>query len=149
MHGQIMSELRERGIVRTANNPVGDYAELLFARAFGWDLAGNSASGHDAVDGNGLRYQIKSRRLSKAGGSHQLSALRRLPEKHFDYLAAVLFGPEYEIIKAIILPHALIEPRSRYSDHTKAWLFMLEDAVWGLDGVRDVTARLNQAALSI
>lgn len=35
LHGRIIDELRGRGVVRTGNGPIGDYAELLFARAYG------------------------------------------------------------------------------------------------------------------
>ena len=149
MHGQIMDELRARDVVRTSNSPVGDYAELLFSRAFGWDLAANSVSGHDAVDSAGVRYQIKSRRLTSLNGSRQLSALRRLPDKHFDYLAAVLFNSEYDVFRAAIIPHECLERRCRYSDHVKAWIFLLDDAVWSLPEVRDVTNELSAAASQI
>jgi hypothetical protein len=104
MHGQIMDELRDRKVVRTANAPGGDYAELLFANAFGWALAGNSASGHDAVDADGARYQIKSRRLSRPGASRQLSALRNLPDKKFDVLAGVIFESDYRVRRAALVP---------------------------------------------
>src|SRR5665213_3002698 len=57
IHGQISDELIARGVTRTSNNPGGDFAELLFSLAFGRDLAGNSASGFDAKDADGLRYQ--------------------------------------------------------------------------------------------
>jgi hypothetical protein len=146
MHGQIMDELRDRKVVRTANGPGGDYAELLFANAFGWTLAGNSASGHDAVDADGARYQIKSRRLSRPGASRQLSAIRNLPDKKFDVLAGVIFEANYGVSRAALIPHALLAARCRYSDHTKAWIFMLDDAVWALPGVRDVTAEVSAAA---
>lgn len=91
MHGQIMDELRERDVVRTANAPLGDYAELLFAIAFGWSLEGNSSMGHDATDVAGVRYQIKSRRVTPRNRSRQLSAIRRLPDQTFDFLAGILF----------------------------------------------------------
>jgi hypothetical protein len=32
----VMEELRERDVLRSANNPTGDFAEYLFCRAFGW-----------------------------------------------------------------------------------------------------------------
>ncbi|WP_147276179.1 DUF6998 domain-containing protein [Sphingomonas aracearum] len=44
-------------------SPVGDYAETLFARAFGWTLEPNSRAAFDACDASGRRYQIKARRL--------------------------------------------------------------------------------------
>jgi hypothetical protein len=146
MYGQIMDELKHRGVVRTSNAPGGDYAELLFSRAFGWKLAGNSASGHDAIDEAGTRYQIKSRRLSRPNTSRQLSALRKLPERHFDCLAGVLFQPDYSVLKAAIIPHEQVVSRSRYTDHTKSWTFFLDDQLWSVPGVRDVTKEIAAAA---
>ncbi|MER9602792.1 hypothetical protein [Mesorhizobium sp. M0243] len=90
LHSQIMDELRDRQIVRTGNAPLGDYAELLFATAFGWSLESNSSSGHDATDAAGIRYQIKSRRITPRNASRQLSAFRRLPDNTFDFPAAAL-----------------------------------------------------------
>lgn len=149
LHGEVMDELRRREVVRTSNNPVGDYAELLFSTAFGWELENSSAAGHDATDKDGIRYQIKSRRLTKPNGSRQLSFLRRLPEKKFDYLAAVLFDGAYRVQRAIILPHEGLEARCRYSKHANGWLFRLEDHCWEMPGARDVTAQLAAAAEAI
>lgn len=41
-YSAIMAELRRREIVRSSNNPVSDYAEILFCRAFGWTRERNS-----------------------------------------------------------------------------------------------------------
>jgi hypothetical protein len=49
LHAQIGEELRERGVVRSANNPTGDFAEYLFCAAFGWQQAPNSERGFDAT----------------------------------------------------------------------------------------------------
>jgi len=64
VHTFVIDELRERKIVRSSNSPLGDYAEHIFEKAFHWKLENNAASGHDAVDANGLRYQIKGRRIT-------------------------------------------------------------------------------------
>lgn len=53
LHAAILKELRERNIVRSSNQPLGDYAELLFSRAFKWTLENNSSSGHDVTDRGG------------------------------------------------------------------------------------------------
>ena len=149
LYSQIMDELRTREVVRTSNSPVGDFAELLFAKAFGWRLEGNSAAGHDATDAQGVRYQIKARRLTAANGSRQLSAIRRLNDHTFDYLAAVLFDANFKVLRAIVIPHGLVVSRARRTEHTNSWLFMLEDRVWLLPGVRDVTAELAVAAATL
>lgn len=142
LYGQIMDELRDREVVRTANSPVGDYAEQLFARAFSWKLKGNSAAGHDA-EGNGKRYQIKARRISPRNPSRQLSAIRRLPDKTFDVLAAVLFNEHFAVLRAALIPHGVVESHAKPVVHTNSWRFMLDDKVWQLPGVEDVTAQLK------
>jgi len=140
VHTFVIDELRERKIVRSSNSPLGDYAEHVFEKAFHWKLENNAASGHDAVDMNGLRYQIKGRRITTHNPSRQLSFLRRLPEKKFDFLAAALFNADYSVYRAALVPHVVLEPRSRFSKYTNGWLFKLEDIVWMLPEVRDVTS---------
>jgi hypothetical protein len=80
-YASILDALRDREIVRSANNPLSDYAELLFCNAYGWKREGNSASGHDAIDTSGVRYQIKARRITPHNRSRQLSAIRNLDKR--------------------------------------------------------------------
>ena len=61
----ILDELHERGVVRTANSPIGDYAEWLVAKRLDLRLENSSNSGYDAVDRNNIKYQIKSRRITQ------------------------------------------------------------------------------------
>ena len=143
-HAQVIDELRDRKIIRTGNAPLGDYAEYLFALAFGWSLEGNSSAGHDAVH-QGIRYQIKSRRVTPRNPSRQLGAIRRLPEKTFDVLAAVLFDETYGVSRAILIPHGIVSTRAKHVPHTNSWRVMLEDWWWQAPGVRDVTAALKAA----
>ena len=74
LHAAIGEELRERGIVRSSNNPVGDFAEYLFCKAFGWSPADNSNKGSDALCNNGKLYQIKSRRPTRHKPQKVISA---------------------------------------------------------------------------
>lgn len=39
LHAGTGDELRSREVVRSSNNPTGDYAEYLFCKAFGWQQA--------------------------------------------------------------------------------------------------------------
>lgn len=146
LHAQITRELKQRGITRSVNNPAGDVAEHLFCKAFGWAQAANSVKGYDAKDEQ-FRYQIKARRLHLDNKSRQLSALRNLGDKNFDYLAAVLFNPDYTVYRAAIIPHSFILQHSRRSDHTNSHLFILRDSVWGDKGVKDVTSALSKVIL--
>lgn len=146
-HAAVMEELRRRGVVRSDNNPVSDLAELVFCHAFPeWERQGNSASGFDARDTLGVRYQIKSRRLARPTTSRQVSAIRKLPERPFNILAGVLFGPGYNVIRAALIPVAVVIERARPQEYTHAWVFHLRDDVWQAPGVIDVTERVRDAA---
>lgn len=149
LYAEALDELREREIVRTANGPGGDYAELLSVRAFGWERAANSAAGYDAIDTSGLRYQVKSRRIVSVRTSRQLSALRNLIDAHFDFLVGVLFNKDYSILRAAVIPHEIVKTKSRFSQHTNSSIFFLDDSIWQLPGVRDITIELQKAAESI
>jgi hypothetical protein len=141
LHAKIANELRERGITRTANNPTGDLAEYLFCTAFGWARAGNSHPNVDAIGLDGLRFQIKARRMTK-NRSRQLGAIRSLDGEHFDFLAGVLFDETYGVLRAALIPHATVKLRATYVAHTNSHKFMLHDDVWLAEDVRDVTPEL-------
>jgi len=139
LHSEIGNMLRSRGVVRSSNNPVGDLSEYLFCNAFDWSQEANSKASIDATDKQGLTYQIKGRRLTAHNRSRQLSALRNLSEKSFDFLAGVLFNEDYSIYRAILIPIDIVLNNSRYSKHVNAHLFVLRDEIWEVKGVTDIT----------
>jgi hypothetical protein len=148
LHAGISEELRQRGVTRSSNNPVGDLAEHLFCRAFDWSLAPNSMRDTDATDAVGARYQIKGRRLTRHNQSRQLGALRDLPMQRFDMLAAVLFAEDYRVLRAALVPHGVVSKLATRVERTNSWRFILRDTVWAQPGVNDVTAELHEAELS-
>ena len=120
LHARVSDELRTRGITRSSNNPTGDLAEYLFCKAFGWEQSGNSAANIDAVGQDGLRYQIKGRRITRFNRSRQLSAIRDLDGAHFDYLAGALFFEDYSILRAAIIPRATAVGRAAFCERTNS-----------------------------
>ena len=142
LHVSALGELRRRGVLRTANAPTGDLAEHLFCGAFSWERAANSQKGFDASDGD-RRFQIKGRRMDRPKASRQLSAIRS-PEA-FDALAAVLFDKDYGVLRAAIIPSAVVQERLTFVQHTNSNRFMLSDSVWEDERVEDATAKLQQA----
>lgn len=140
----VLDELRARGTVRSSNNPVGDYAELLFCQVFGWSREGNSKKGHDAVDAGGVRYQIKSRRPTVHNSSRQVSALQKLEERRFEVLAGVVFNADFTVHRAALVPHTTVLQRAKFVDGW-GWRFHLQDSLWSVSGVRDVTDALRAA----
>lgn len=145
-HAAVLDELRDRKILRTANNPTGDYAEWLFCQAFGWEQAANSVKGFDATDAKGIRYQIKGRRLNQLNTSRQLSAIRDL--SGFDVLAGVLFDSAFVVSRAALIPTEVVRDRSKFSQHTNSYRFLLCDDIWNAAGVVDVTANLLSVMVS-
>src|SRR5262245_29692222 len=138
----ILDELRRRGVVRSTNNPVADYTELLVVEALGLDRQSCEVPGHDAVDLQGKRYQIKGRRLTQQNPSTQLSALRDLPERPFDYLAAVVYRPDFTVDYAALVPIEVVAERSRYQRRTNSYRFLMKRTLLADPRVTDITAKL-------
>jgi hypothetical protein len=147
LHARVTDELRTRGITRSSNNPTGDLAEYLFCRAFGWTQADNSKANIDALGPDGIRYQIKGRRVTRFNKSRQLSAIRDFEGAHFDFLAGVLFAEDYTMMRAAIIPRAVVVDRAVFVQRTNSHKFLLRDEVWTAPDVRDVTADLRAVAL--
>jgi hypothetical protein len=140
-----MEELRKRGVVRSSNNPAADYAEGLVARALGLKLTEGSNKGFDALDANNRRYQIKCRRLTSHNPSRQLSAMRGMKEQPFDLLAAILFSQEFSVMRAALVPFAVVLERSSYVERTNSWRFLLRDEIWTIPEVEDITIKVQEA----
>ena len=149
LYGATLEELRRREIVRSSNNPVADYAEKIAAHGLGLTLVGKSGAGHDGEDAQGKRYQIKGRRMTPQSKSRELSALRRLDERPFDFLVGIIFDAEFRIHRACVVPVAVVQARAAFSKHVNAHRLLLRDDVWGVSGVRDVTAEMTKAAAEI
>jgi hypothetical protein len=143
LHAKVADELRTRGVTRSSNNPTGDLAEYLFCKAFGWKQAGNSNANIDAIGSDGIRYQIKGRRITRYNNSRQMSAIRDLGGAHFDFLAGVLFNEDYSVMRAALIPHAIALARASFVERTNSHRFLLRDDVWDVEGVRNVTRELQ------
>ncbi|MGH3295203.1 MAG: DUF6998 domain-containing protein [Trebonia sp.] len=72
LYRAILRELKSRGVIRTENAPVGDYAEYLVATALGGQLAPNSEKAWDVLSSNGEKLQVKARVASAPAEPGQL-----------------------------------------------------------------------------
>jgi hypothetical protein len=145
IHGKVLSELRERGVVRSTNKPIADYAEYLSARALSLSTSPKSTKGYDAKGPDNKKYEIKSRQITRQNPSREVSALRDLDKRHFDYLIGVLFNEEFRVLRACRIPHSTVLKVAKYSNHTNAWRFHLRDSLWSMPGVVDLTAKIQKA----
>jgi len=144
LHSNILIELKNRKILRTKNNPVGDYAEWLVHTAFGYELQTNSNHGFDAKDTDGTRYQIKARRITPDNKSTQLSAIRNLGEKDFDFLIVVLFDQEFTAYKAVQIPHSTVEKYAKYRKHVNGYVLRVMNTLLVDPTVIDITDQLKK-----
>lgn len=143
----ILGELKQRKVVRTRNNPVADYAEWLVARSLGLTLERNSRAGYDAINNRGERFQIKSRRLDPTNQSRQLSVIRNLKEKEFDYLIGVLFEKDFTVKEAYKIPHKIIENYARFSKHQNGHILNLKGKILEDPKVKNITQILKSNKL--
>ena len=140
LHASIINELIRRKIVRTRNNPIGDYTEWLVSKTLGLKLIKSSASGYDAINKNGTRFQIKGRQVMTDKANRQLSAIRELDAKNFDYLIAVIFDAEYNIIEAVKVPNKIIKKYAYYQKHVNAHILYVRDDLLNDPQVKTVKA---------
>jgi hypothetical protein len=145
-HSAAMNELRARGVLRTQNNPTGDYTEWLVSRHLGLSLEGNSSKGFDAVDSNGLRYQIKGRRVTHANPSTQLGVIRDIVGANFDFLIAVVFDEDWTVHRAVKIPHGVVGGISRFREHVNGHVMHLRSSILSHEFVEDITLPLRATA---
>ena len=138
-YSQLMEELRRRSIVRTSNNPVADYAEKVAVERLGLEQVGKEEKGFDAVDAQGHKYQIKGRRITRHNQSRQLSVIRNLSERLFDYLIAVIFDESFGVKEIWKIPYEFVKECSKPSKHQNGHIFHAKPEVLTLgDGVKRI-----------
>lgn len=129
LQAQITNELQARDIVRTQNNPLGDYTEWLVANKLSLSLANNSKAGYDAIDEQGVKIQIKGRRITPKNKSTQLSAIRNLEEKDFDLLVAVIYNENFDILQALCIPHGVVAKYAKYRKHINGHILFIQGSL--------------------
>ncbi|MBN1459955.1 MAG: hypothetical protein JXA57_10480 [Armatimonadetes bacterium] len=144
LHSDVLAELRSRGVVRSSNSPVADYAELLVCRALKLQQASPSEKGFDAVAADGTRYEVKARRYSPTSHPSHFSAIRGLKQGHFDFLVCVLFEADFSVRQAVVLPIALVTQIAVFRKHVNGHLVTISGAVGHAAKGRDITASLRR-----
>lgn len=143
LQASITAELKNRGVVRTQNNPLGDYTEWLVSKALGLDLQANSKAGYDGINESGVRVQIKGRRVTPTNNSRQLSAIRKYDEKDFDQLAAVIYDENFNVIEALLIPHEVIGEYASYREHVNAHILILKGPILNDPRVQSIKQKIS------
>ncbi len=147
----IVAELRQRGVVRTNNKPLGDIAEQVVLAARGGVLEANSMKSHDLTDPSDRRIQVKA-----MGGRAASKTGKFSPFRCFDFDIAVFLVFEsqtFELALARGVSANDIETVSRYSAHTNGrqpTLRQIENAGTDVtDEMRDAYAALDDDAVEL
>jgi hypothetical protein len=143
LYADILNELHSREVIRTVNNPAADYAEYLVAKALSLRPAPPSTKGFDAVDGNGIRYEIKARRRTQRSKPTRFSAIRNLDQDTFDELAAVLFNENFSVNRACLFPRSLVQQNAFWQEHVNGWILPISDSLWDEKAGKDITEKLR------
>lgn len=142
-HSAILDELKRRKVVRTKNNPVGGYTEWLVSKKFKLKLEPNSKIGYDATDRRGIKYEIKGRMVTPDNPSTQLSVIRGLKLKHFEYLIGVIFDENYNVMYAAQMPHKLVAKYSTFRKSVNGNIMHLPKSIFEDKRVKDITKKLT------
>ena len=146
LHRQTLYELLRRGVVRSLNQPQGDWAETLVKVAYDGQLAPKSEKGYDVKALDGTRLQVKARALDYPKiGSNITSAFR---SEEFDAMVVVLLDlRDLGVAKAAELSRETAYANAQYRKHVNGWVLVPNEALMS-QGI-DVTERLRTAAQSL
>jgi hypothetical protein len=143
LYRAILSELKHRGVIRTENAPVGDYAEYLVATALGGQLAPNSEKSWDVLANDGEKLQVKARVVSDPAksGQLQLSPFRSLG---FDSAVIVLLSAtDYAVSRASKVPRHVVESSAIYRQHVNGNVLFARPEIMSHADATDLTAALR------
>jgi Family of unknown function (DUF6998) len=136
----VRGELRQRGVIRTSNL-IGDYAEWLVANRLGFHLERNSNPGYDAIDGNGIKYQVKSRHITPENRPKQIGNIRDLSKHGFDFLIAVIFNEDFTVRRVLKISYAAVVRHAHFRPRTNSYRFSVGHNLLNDPEVEDITSR--------
>lgn len=133
-YAQILAELRVRGVVRTGNAPLGDYAEHMALSVYGGSLAQNSAKSYDLTTDEGRTIQVKARTVSASTSPSAVFSVFRSFD--FDVATLLVFDSRtYSLKWAREMSPGQVKEASRWSAHVRGHLLPIRVAEkLGTDG---------------
>ncbi len=136
LYGEVMSELHQRGVVRSGNNPIADMAERVIADYYGVEPEPPNSKSYDVVTEDGTTIQVKALRRTKSS-RRNLSPLRTLD---FDLVAAVVFAVDMQLVEAVFVPVVTVRDHMNWSNTWKAHRLALTNRLLDDPRVRRVPA---------
>lgn len=109
-----LRELRDRDVVRTFNNPIGDIAEALVALHYEGERASFSQASWDVRTPNGNLLQVKALRRTGAKTRRNLSPVR---SDAYDAVIVVIFTEDLRVEQALHIPKTVVNDLFAWRNH--------------------------------
>lgn len=139
----ILLSLRDRGLVRTSNAPIGDLAEYCAAIVYDGLLAPNSEKSYDLIAEDGRRIQVKVRLLRPDTSRAAVFS----PIRSFDFdggLFLIVDDQAGDVKTARELTVKEIRDHGKHRDHTNGLVIRMSQISTNGLGI-DLTAQFSAA----
>ena len=149
LYADILTELIDRGVVRSRNAPAGDLAEYLVANAFGGELAPPSEKSWDVRVGD-RRLQVKVRLI--AAGDRRSHSYSYSPFRSWNFDACVfvlLDAHTYDVARATEVPAEGVQKLAREVKWVKGFRISTGADLRHVIGAVERTAELRQALAAL
>jgi hypothetical protein len=140
----IMRQLRDRGIIRTNNNPVGDIAEAIVAEHYGGVRAPYGQKNWDVRVG-GERIEVKG--LRQLTGGSRRSNVSPIRGSDYDAVVIVLLDDDFNVTEGLRIPRATVDELFGHNDHINGVVIKISRALRGHPGVEAVDLKPAAARL--
>lgn len=142
---EVMDEMRARGLIQSTNKPIiGDYAEVLVARALAAERPSGPDTGVDLVTKEGTTVQVKARRDPTDGQATHFD-ITNLDDRRFESFVGILFAEDFTVRGAWQMRWELINELARPSGRKHR--VRIRDIEQAVAGGRDIE-RLDLSDLS-
>jgi hypothetical protein len=112
--GQTLRELRDREVVRTFNNPIGDIAEALVALHYEGERGSFSQASWDVKTRAGELLEVKALRRTGAKTRRNLSPVR---SDGYNAVIIVIFTEDLRVDEAIRVPREVVNELFAWNEH--------------------------------
>ena len=143
LSARIVTELNNRGVLRSRNAPAGDLAEYLVARAFDGRLAEPSVRSWDVQAGD-RKLQVKCRLIDQVNRRSESFS----PFRSWEFDACVFMALDchtYDVIRAVEIPMAAVKTIAQETSWVKGHRVSVSQIAGPIEGARDVTDLIRRA----
>jgi hypothetical protein len=130
-----LRELRDRGVVRTFNNPIGDIAEALVALHYGGVRGSFSQASWDVRTPSGGLLQVKAMRRTGAKTRRNLSPVR---SDGYDAVIVVFSTEDLRVEEVISIPKSVVNELFAWNDHVAGRIIVVTKRLLEHPGVAKV-----------